>query len=441
VDGTTKNCFIFTFYLFLQNQIKLLNPEKLILAQLLLLRLKMSAINVLGNRVFLGNEDNARNLDLLQSYAITHVISLTHSVYHPEKIVYYPINIDDSPVANIYQYFEPCVEFINDALAARDSHSGMNVLVHCAAGISRSASIVIAYIMSAQRVDYETALGMVRADRHYVCPNEGFVLQLRQWQMALGIPFRHPASSVEPIWRSPNGRVAFYDIIALFQPKDQQPDPAATQIITRFFMQDQIGGYRVELMNGAPQSVYTGFTFSHVLKPVDNAQKEQIPSQVIICPNRVLMTFLVAKCLRILGLEFVEIISELERRQMDLNPYIRQQLEQLITGGSEDLAQERLGLLETYSRYINYHTPNDSDDRLWGIYDLLLKFETWAIPDIINKRDGLIFLVANKLGLDTPEDEFQFHDADDTKQVPEPSTAPDSLATITETTSDEEPDE
>lgn len=420
----------------------------------------MSAIKALGNRVFLGNEDNARDLELLESYAITHIISLTQSVYHPEKMVYYPINIDDSPVANIYQYFEPCVEFINDALSARDSRAGMNVLVHCAAGVSRSASIVIAYIMSAQRVDYETALGMVRADRHIVNPNEGFVLQLRQWQMALGIPFRQPETPVEPIWRSPNGRVAFYDAMGLFQPLDQRPIPAATQIITRFYMQDGIGGYRVELVNGAPQSVFTGFAFPHVLKPTDDAHiQTQTPSQVIICPNRVLMTFLVAKCLRMLGLEYPEVISELERRQMDLSPYIRQQLEQLITGTCGDLAQERLGLLETYSRYINYHGPNDGDDRLWGIYDLLLKFETWAIPDVITKQDELVFLVANKLGLDTPEDEFEFHDADDTPQIPEPvaalsrlepGAAPGSLESraalsklesILETASDEELDE
>ncbi|NDH07728.1 hypothetical protein EBX93_17745, partial [bacterium] len=124
-----------------------------------------------------------------------------------------------------------------------------------------------------------------------------------------------------------------------------------------------------------------------------------------------------------LGLEYPEIISELERRQMDLSPYIRQQLEQLITGTSGDIAQERLGLLETYSRYINYHGPNDGDDRLWGLYDLLLKFETWAIPDVNDKRDELVFQVANKLGLDTQEDEFEFHDANDAKQVPEPIAA------------------
>lgn len=380
----------------------------------------MSAITALKNRVFLGNEDNARDIEMLQSYAITHVISLTQSVYHPDKLSYYPINIDDSPVANIYQYFEPCVEFINSALDALATPEGMNVLVHCAAGVSRSASIVIAYIMSAQRVDYETALGMVRADRHYVCPNEGFVLQLRQWQMALGIPFREPEPYPLPVWHSTNGRVRIYDESGLFLPKDKQLEPTATQIITRFYMQDGIGGYRVELVNGAPQYAFTGFTFPQVnYSPKDIHQK---PDLVIICPNRVLMTFLVAKCLRISGFDFAEVIKELELLKLDTSPYIRQQLEQLINGTSEDLVQERLGLLTTYSQYINYHGPNDSDDRLWGIYDLLLKFETWAIPEVNAARDELVFLVANKLGLDTPDDEFEVQDVDNTKQVPEPST-------------------
>ena len=409
----------------------------------------MSAISALKNRVFLGNEDNARDLGLLTSYAVTHVISLTQSVYHPDKFSYYPINIDDSPVANIYQYFEPCVEFINSVLDAPSSADGRNVLVHCAAGVSRSASIVIAYIMSAQRVDYETALALVRADRYYVCPNEGFVLQLRQWQMALGIPFPEPVTPCAPIWKSPNQRVVIYDERGLFLPKDKQPDPKNTQIITRFYIQDGIGGYRVELVNGAPQSAFTGFSFSHVLKPFD--EKNQQATQVIICPNPVLMTFIIAKCLRMLGMEYPEVISELELLKLDTSPYIRQQLEQLITGTSPDLVQERLGLLTTYSRYISWHGQNDSDDRLWGIYDLLLKFETWAIPEVNTARDELVFLVANKLGLDTPDDEFEVHDVDGTKQVPEPSTAHSSslesiaalsrLEPITETVSDEEPDE
>jgi protein-tyrosine phosphatase len=380
----------------------------------------MSAITALKNRVFLGNEDNARDLGLLTSYAITHVISLTQSVYHPNKFSYYPINIDDSPVANIYQYFEPCVEFINSVLdAKKDTAEGQNILVHCAAGVSRSASIVIAYIMSAQRVDYETALALVRADRHFICPNEGFVLQLRQWQMALGIPFREHEPYPRPVWESPNDRVRIYDERGLFLPKDDQPDPKSTQIITRFYMQDGIGGYKVELVNGAPQSAFTGFSFPHVTY-MPKAIHEK-PSQIIICPNRVLMTFIVAKCLRILGMEYPEVISELENAKLDTSPYIRQQLEQLITGTSEDLAQERLGLLTTYSRYISWHGPNDSDDRLWGIYDLLLKFETWAIPEVNAARDELVFLVANKLGLDTPDDEFEVHDAE--SQLVEPSTA------------------
>lgn len=380
----------------------------------------MSAITALKNRVFLGNEDNARDIEMLQSYAITHVISLTQSVYHPDKLSYYPINIDDSPIANIYQYFEPCVEFINNALDALATPEGQNILVHCAAGVSRSASIVIAYIMSAQRVDYETALALVRADRHYVCPNEGFVLQLRQWQMALGIPFREPEPYPLPVWHSTNGRVRIYNERGLFLPKEDQPNPAVTQIITRFYMQDGIGGYRVELVNGAPQSAFTGFSFPKVGYATQDIHSK--PEQIIICTSRVLLTFIMAKCMRIQGFDFDDVITELQRMRLDTNPYIRQQLEQLITGTSEDLVQERLGLLATYSKYISWHGPNDSDDRLWGIYDLLLKFETWAIPEVNTARDELVFLVANRLGLDSPDDEFEVHEPDVASEEPRTAT-------------------
>jgi hypothetical protein len=290
--------------------------------------------------------------------------------------------------------------------------------------------------MSAQRVDYETALALVRADRHYVCPNEGFVLQLRQWQMALGIPFREPEPYPLPVWHSSNGRVRIYDEHGLFLPKEDQPNPAVTQIITRFYMQDGIGGYRVELVNGAPQSAFTGFSFPKVgYAPQDIHAK---PEQIIICTSRVLLTFIVAKCMRIQGFEFDDVITDLQSAQLDTSPYIRQQLEQLITGTSEDLAQERLGLLSTYSRYISYHGPNDSDDRLWGIYDLLLKFETWAIPEVNAARDELVFLVANRLGLDSPDDEFEIHEADVASE--EPSTVS-VLEPPQELQSDEETDE
>lgn len=396
----------------------------------------MSAIKALNNRVFLGNEDDAKNLDLLQSYAITHIISLTNAVYHTDKFSYYPINIDDSPLGNLYQYFEPCVEFINDALK---DPNGQNILVHCAAGVSRSASIVIAYLMSSQRLDYDTALGQVKVDRHFICPNAGFVLQLRQWQMALGIPYCKPAvpsvggpltyspiididsktAETDYIWRSMNGKVVVFNESALFKvPRENMPHADRTIIFSRYFMLDGIGGYKVELINTAPQTAFTGFAFPQVLAPAEDYQ----PKQIIICTDRVLMSFVIAKCLRTMGLDFSEILAELQKTMCDTSPYIRQQLELLCTGTSEDLAHERLGLLATYATYMNTR----DEDRLWGLYDLLLRFENWAIPEVVKAQDELVYVLANRLGLDTPDGEFEYQEdgAEPSGTEPEPSTGP-----------------
>jgi hypothetical protein len=55
------------------------------------------------------------------------------------------------------------------------------VLVHCAQGISRSASILIGYLMSREQLPYDTALAQLQAARPVVQPNPGFALQLQEF--------------------------------------------------------------------------------------------------------------------------------------------------------------------------------------------------------------------------------------------------------------------
>merc|ERR1711941_54430 len=52
------------------------------------------------------------------------------------------------------------------------------ILVHCAAGVSRSASIVVAYIMREEQTTYLDAVSSVRKIREIVQPNYGFTRQL-----------------------------------------------------------------------------------------------------------------------------------------------------------------------------------------------------------------------------------------------------------------------
>jgi len=53
------------------------------------------------------------------------------------------IPVSDSPIENISQYFNETNQFIDEALKIENN----NVLVHCHAGVSRSATICIAYLM------------------------------------------------------------------------------------------------------------------------------------------------------------------------------------------------------------------------------------------------------------------------------------------------------
>jgi hypothetical protein len=56
------------------------------------------------------------------------------------------------------------------------------VLVHCAQGMSRSGTIAIGYVMWRERLSYDTALAHVQQARPVVDPNEGFSLQLQEFE-------------------------------------------------------------------------------------------------------------------------------------------------------------------------------------------------------------------------------------------------------------------
>ena len=69
-----------------------------------------------------------------------------------------------------------CFTYIHDARTKNE-----NILVHCQQGVSRSASIVIAYLMYSNDITYEESYAHVRCCRPVVSPNTGFIFQLCQW--------------------------------------------------------------------------------------------------------------------------------------------------------------------------------------------------------------------------------------------------------------------
>ncbi|KAG2143057.1 hypothetical protein DEU56DRAFT_793264 [Suillus clintonianus] len=91
----------------------------------------------------------------------------------------YQINVDDSANEDVLVHFLPSISFIQNELDKR-----RGVLVHCGAGISRSATIVAAYLMYSLKLDPASAIDMIRTVRPIVEPNEGFMEQLRVFHHA-----------------------------------------------------------------------------------------------------------------------------------------------------------------------------------------------------------------------------------------------------------------
>ncbi|EGC34235.1 hypothetical protein DICPUDRAFT_153585 [Dictyostelium purpureum] len=121
---------------------------------------------------------NRGNLD---KHQITHILSILNE-FRPKwtnMYSYLHIDIYDSPSVDIKKYFEKTFQFIEEG-----RREGA-VLVHCFAGISRSATICIAYCMRKLRISFEDAHGLLFDARPIIFPNESFVKQLKKYEAEL----------------------------------------------------------------------------------------------------------------------------------------------------------------------------------------------------------------------------------------------------------------
>ena len=130
--------------------------------------------------LYLGNVASAQNKPKLKELNIKKVLSIMNfgsPTYTPEdNITHKVISVGDFPTENIIKYFGECLNFIKGE---------EKVLVHCMAGSSRSASIVIAYLMWNEKKTFHDALNFVNERRFYIFPNRGFLSQLQMFEKEL----------------------------------------------------------------------------------------------------------------------------------------------------------------------------------------------------------------------------------------------------------------
>ncbi|KYQ96800.1 leucine-rich repeat-containing protein (LRR) [Tieghemostelium lacteum] len=133
------------------------------------------------DKLYLGCRECAMNKNWLLQNNITHILTVAQlNPLYSDLFKYKCIKIDDVDSEDIYKYFKEIVEFIEEGRT-----SGGGVLVHCRAGVSRSATSIIAYLMTKNNITYQEAFNLTVSKRNRICPNLGFRAQLKKYEETL----------------------------------------------------------------------------------------------------------------------------------------------------------------------------------------------------------------------------------------------------------------
>jgi len=129
------------------------------------------------NRIFLGNAYNARNFYELEKQNIGLIINCSNDIphYFPENFDYRRIGVQDKLLENIYPYLNTTADTIDNYLRRNPDK---NILIHCFMGSSRSATILMAYIIKYKGYSRRDALNFLRDKRNLVNINIDFFNQL-----------------------------------------------------------------------------------------------------------------------------------------------------------------------------------------------------------------------------------------------------------------------
>ncbi|XP_034936296.1 protein phosphatase Slingshot isoform X2 [Chelonus insularis] len=140
---------------------------------------QMDSPTEIFDHVYLGSEWNASNLEELQKNGVKHILNVTREIdnFFPGMFNYLNVRVYDDEKTDLLKHWDDTFKYITKA-----KKEGSKVLVHCKMGVSRSASVVIAYAMKAYNWDFSQAWKHVKEKRNCIKPNNNFLLQLETYQ-------------------------------------------------------------------------------------------------------------------------------------------------------------------------------------------------------------------------------------------------------------------
>ncbi|GAB6032282.1 Dual specificity protein phosphatase Mpk3 [Chamberlinius hualienensis] len=151
-------------------------------------------VEILPN-LFLGNAKNSADMEALDKHKIRYILNVTSDLpnifKHDPHIRYLQIPINDHWSQNLASFFPEAISFIDEARQKQ-----LGVLVHCLAGISRSVTITVAYLMHKFNMPLNDAYEFVKKRKVNISPNFSFMGQLLDYEKELNLnPVSYPSAS------------------------------------------------------------------------------------------------------------------------------------------------------------------------------------------------------------------------------------------------------
>ncbi|XP_021044100.1 dual specificity protein phosphatase 9 [Mus pahari] len=140
-------------------------------------------VQILPN-LYLGSARDSANLESLAKLGIRYILNVTPNLPNLfEKngdFHYKQIPISDHWSQNLSQFFPEAIAFIDEALS-----QNCGVLVHCLAGVSRSVTVTVAYLMQKLHLSLNDAYDLVKRKKSNISPNFNFMGQLLDFERSL----------------------------------------------------------------------------------------------------------------------------------------------------------------------------------------------------------------------------------------------------------------
>jgi hypothetical protein len=138
------------------------------------------------NNLFIGSIGAAINNDRLDGIGITHILSLCGDIGYKKlgHVEYKYYNVSDKPrkMSELSSILQECLTYVDNIVTSYNNNKCKKILIHCMMGKSRSATIVIAYLMHKKKMGWMDALSYLRSKRPIVEPNLGFISLLKHFE-------------------------------------------------------------------------------------------------------------------------------------------------------------------------------------------------------------------------------------------------------------------